>query len=227
MRKAFLILVGLLAVTPCWAAKIYLNSGSVIEGKIVETGSDSVKIDVGGVPVTYYKDEIARLEGDDAAAMALGLDAVASSPAPEASAPAASVPDAATPSPVAVDPVPASAVSSQKKDMILKFIDVFGTRQAMISNFAQMLSALPADQAEKLRGIFSVDAIIEELVPVYDKHFSEAELAAFISFYSSAEGSKLVATIPQIMKESVDVSAKYFEARMPEDLKNLPAPQQK
>ncbi|MBF0121931.1 MAG: DUF2059 domain-containing protein [Candidatus Omnitrophica bacterium] len=245
MRNIFLVLVSLFIAMPCWAAKIYLNSGSMVEGKVVETASDSVKVDVGGVPVTYYKDEIARIEGDDDAARALGLDggssgqaepvsqasdtqAVVPVVAPVADMPQASSPEVAQAESQQIAPVQASSmVAPQKRELILKFIDAFGTRQAMVSNFAQMLTQLPADQAEKLRGIFSVDAIIQELVPVYDRHFSEAELTSFINFYSSVEGRKLVSTVPQIMKESVDVSAKYFEARMPEELKNLPAPKAK
>ncbi len=234
MRNVFLVFVSLFMAMPCWAAKIHLNSGSTVEGKVIETAADSVKVDVSGVPVTYYKDEISQIEGDDGAAKALGLPTGSSGEvAPEAQTPAPAEPQVATPpaaqpAPQQTAPVPVpSTVEPAKKELILKFIDVFGTRQAMASNFAQMLTQLPPDQAEKLRGVFSVDAIIEELVPVYDRHFSEAELTAFINFYSSTEGRKLVSTIPQIMKESVDVSAKYFEAHMPEELKNLPAPKAK
>ena len=217
MRKIFLILVSLFVAMAFWAARIHLTSGSVVEGKITETAADSLKIDVSGVPV-YYKDEIAQIDGDDATAKALGVPAGSAVAAPSVETPVA---QEATPQPAA------SAVTRRKKDRILKFIDVFGTREAMITNFSQLLSSLPADQAEELRGIFNVDTIIEELIPIYDGHFSEAELNAFINFYSSPEGKKLVTTIPQIMKESVDVSAKYFEANIHEELKNLPAPDAK
>ena len=107
--------------------------------------------------------------------------------------------------------------------MILQFIDVFGTKSSMAANFDQMMASLKPEEAQKLRNAFKVDEIIERLLPLYDKYFSEADLTAMIAFYSSPEGKKLVQTIPQLMRDSVEVSAKYFEAKMPEEFKNPPA----
>ena len=43
--------------------KVYLKNGSVIEGNIVERKDDYIKIDTSGIPVTYFKEEIDRIEG--------------------------------------------------------------------------------------------------------------------------------------------------------------------
>ena len=42
------------------------------------------------------------------------------------------------------------------------------------------------------------------------------DLKAFIAFYGSAEGQKLISTIPELMKESVQESIKYMEEKFPE-----------
>ena len=112
----------------------------------------------------------------------------------------------------------AQAIDPTKKELILKFIDVFGTKEAMHQNLGDMLATLPADNpdTEKLKNNINVDEIIDRLVPIYDKQFSASELKAFIAFYSSLEGQKLVRGIPIIMKDSVDVSAKYFQEKFPE-----------
>ena len=62
-----------------------------------------------------------------------------------------------------------------------------------------------------------VDEILEQLIPLYDKNFTEDQLKAFITFYSSPDGKKLLDTIPILMRDSVDISAKYFEEKFPEE----------
>ena len=42
--------------------KVYLKSGNIIEGKIVGQDDHSVKIDTDGIPVTYFNEEISRIE---------------------------------------------------------------------------------------------------------------------------------------------------------------------
>ena len=117
------------------------------------------------------------------------------------------------------------APAPDKKELILKFIDVFGTRQAMSDNLTEMLKTMPEDSPDtkKLKEGIKVDEIIERLVPIYDKQFSAKELQAFIDFYSSPDGQKLVRGIPVIMKESVDVSSKYFSEKFPEMQQTPPA----
>ena len=54
----------------------------------------------------------------------------------------------------------ASAIDPDKKALILKFIDVFGTRQALINNFELMLQQIEKekpDEAQKIRERVKVD----------------------------------------------------------------------
>ena len=118
--------------------------------------------------------------------------------------------------PAAAEPV-AAPVMGEKRELILKFIDVFGTRRTMEQNLKAMFEDMGPDdpQAKKFKENVRVDEIIEELIPLYDKNFNEDQLKAFIAFYSSPDGKKLLDTIPILMRDSVDISAKYFEAKFP------------
>jgi hypothetical protein len=42
--------------------KIYLKSGNVIEARLIEKRADFIKIDFEGTPITYYNDEVERME---------------------------------------------------------------------------------------------------------------------------------------------------------------------
>ena len=144
-------------------------------------------------------------------------DAAATAPSDTAvTAPAATQPVAAIPAPAEEAAAP---VMGEKRDLILKFIDVFGTRRTMEQNLKAMFEDMgPNDpQAKKFKDNVRVDEIIEQLIPLYDKHFSAEDLKAFITFYSSTEGKKLLDTIPLLMRDSVDISARYFEEKFPEE----------
>jgi hypothetical protein len=78
-----------------------------------------------------------------------------------------------------------------------------------------MMASLPAEEAEKLKQAINVDGVIEELIPLYDRHFTAQELNAYIDFYSSAQGQKLLQAIPRSMQESVQVSMDYFKKKLP------------
>jgi len=179
------------------AVTVDLTDGRAVQGDIIKQDKKSLQISVDGVAMTYYADEIKDIDGKP-----LGAAQPVSVPAPApASAPVA------------------GTVDQDKKALILKFIDVFGTRQALTNNFELMLKQIEKekpDEAQKIRQRVKVDEIIERLLPIYDRNFTSEDLKAFISFYGSPEGQKLISTIPELMKESVGESVKYMEEKFPE-----------
>ena len=199
------------------AATVNLINGSVVQGDIVKQNSKSLQISVDGVPMTYYSDEIKDIDGKPFAA---GQKEPALQPETVAQ-PETTAQHEIGPLPVSAPaPVPEAGTTDQdKKALILKFIDVFGTRQSLTNNFELMLKQIEKakpDEAQKIRQRVKVDEIIERLLPIYDRHFTSEDLKVFIAFYGSAEGQKLIGTIPDLMKESVQESVKYMEERFPE-----------
>ena len=177
------------------AASVNLTNGNVVQGDIVKQDSKGLQISVDGVTMTYYADEIKDIDGKPFAAQ----------PQVETNTPKP------TPTAGGIDP--------DKRILILKFIDVFGTRQALTNNFELMLKQIEKekpDEAKKIRQRVKVDEIIERLLPIYDRNFTSDDLKAFIAFYGSAEGQKLISTIPELMKESIMESIKYMQEKFPE-----------
>jgi hypothetical protein len=82
-----------------------------------------------------------------------------------------------------------------------------------------MLASLPPDKSKEMRTILNVDEVIDNIMPLYDKYFTQEDLEAYIAFYSSESGQKFLRTIPQIMKESVDVNIEYFKTKIPAEAK--------
>ena len=206
-----MVMMMLLGLGSASAVTVDLADGRVVQGDIVNQDSKSLQVKVDGVTMTYYADEIKDIDGK-----AFTAGQAVSSPSAEAvvptpvAKPEAAV-SAAAPTEGAVDP--------EKKDLILKFIDVFGTRQALVNNFELMIKQIEKekpDEAKKIRERVKIDEIIDRLIPIYDRNFSAEDLKAFIAFYGSKDGRKLIGTIPELMKESVQESVKYMREKFPE-----------
>jgi hypothetical protein len=66
MKKIFIVFV-LLCFLPSLSAEIItLKSGKKIEGNIIEETAEYIKVDFSGVPLTYYRDEIAGIKAEPA-----------------------------------------------------------------------------------------------------------------------------------------------------------------
>ena len=64
MIRIFVIALGcLFLVAPVFAEEIVLNSGSTVQGTIIERTDKQIKMNASGVDVTYYMDEIRSIDG--------------------------------------------------------------------------------------------------------------------------------------------------------------------
>jgi len=201
MRIIALTVFMLFAGVAAYAATVNLTDGRVVQGDIISQDAKGLQINVDGTSMTYYADEIKDVDGKP-------FSGPLSSAQAEVNAQNVFVPSG---TPAGIDP--------QKRALIMKFIDVFGTRQALINNFDTMIKQIEKEkpeEAEKIRQRVKVDEIIEHLLPIYDRNFTSEDLQAFIDFYGSPQGRKLMGTIPELMKESVQESVKYMQEKFPE-----------
>jgi len=58
MEKIIIFCLGVCFLLPLFAETIILKSGKTIEAKIIERTEEYIKVDVVGVPIIYYSDEI-------------------------------------------------------------------------------------------------------------------------------------------------------------------------
>jgi len=193
----FFILTNYLAFAA--TVTLYLKNGRKVQGNLISEDSARIKLEVGGIPYTYYRDEIAKID-----------DGRVTGPVPLAELVDRSL--------RAVENIPPS-----KRDLIFRLMDANGTRASMGRIFAQILKDIPAESAATFNEIFKVDEVLLRLVPIYDKYYTDEELKELITFYRSPVGRKVIETIPSIMQEAMMVSANYFKERIPENLLSTPS----
>jgi len=61
---------------------------------------------------------------------------------------------------------------------------------------------------------FPVDAIIDDLIPVYQKHLTRTDVSAMNVFYSSSTGQKLLREMPAMTEESMQLSYGRMQKQM-------------
>ena len=53
--------------------------------------------------------------------------------------------------------------------------------------------------------------LIEKIIPVYNKYYTMEDLKAINAFYESPAGKKVLATMPQVMQESMQIGQAWGE----------------
>lgn len=209
MNKKILLVVLLLLgwASPGFADTIYLKNGNKIEGEIVQQTENMVKISISGVTITYYMDEIARIEGSGQTAD--------TAPAPASAHPGSRV----TPSPAPTGQSPAKPA----RDLVLRYLELSGTRSTLDQMFQEMIQNSAPQDALRLQQAYNLEEIMEVLVPIYQKHFTQDDLQKLVAFYQSPVARKLNDVTPDLVKDTLDTAMLYFRTKLPPS----PAPQQR
>jgi uncharacterized protein len=81
----------------------------------------------------------------------------------------------------------------------------------------QRLAQFDAMMKESMKD-FPVDAMLQDVIPVYQKHLTKTDVEAMSTFYSSATGRKLLREMPEMTSESMEAAyarvQKHMEATM-------------
>jgi len=61
---------------------------------------------------------------------------------------------------------------------------------------------------------YPMDAILNDMVPIYQRHLTKSDADELIAFYSSPVGQKVLRELPAITSEAMQVSTSYLRPRM-------------
>ncbi|MFD2526387.1 DUF2059 domain-containing protein [Flavihumibacter stibioxidans] len=75
----------------------------------------------------------------------------------------------------------------------------------MVSSFKNQLTEVPASFWDEFMKEVTGEELVELVVPIYAKHFTDAEIDELIKFYKTPVGRKLIEKLPFITQESYAV----------------------
>jgi uncharacterized protein len=133
------------------------------------------------------------------------------------------------------------APDTASKEDVKKLFDVMASREQMSRTmqqvFAQMRS-LNRDELKKKRPEitqeelarmdresedviknFPLDAMLSDMVPIYQRHFTKSEIDALIAFYSSPPGQKFLHEMPAVTAETMRAVYPRIQAEVDAALK--------
>jgi hypothetical protein len=133
------------------------------------------------------------------------------------------------------------APDTASKEDVKKLFDVMASREQMSRTmqqvFAQMRS-LNRDELKKKRPDitqeelarmdresedviknFPLDAMLSDMVPIYQRHFTKSEIDALIAFYSSPPGQKFLHEMPAVTAETMRAVYPRIQAEVDAALK--------
>ena len=104
-----------------------------------------------------------------------------------------------------------------KHQKIVTLIKMTGTPDVMVTAIRQQIHLakktlpLPPKAQDDFETEFlneiKVDDLVQLVVPVYDKYYTEAEIDQLTAFYKSPLGQKMVASLPMMMQETSKAGA--------------------
>jgi uncharacterized protein len=74
--------------------------------------------------------------------------------------------------------------------------------QTMISSYKKEMPTVPAEYWDNFMKEVNADTLIDMIVPVYKKYYSDEDITALITFYESPVGQKVVKSMPLITQEA-------------------------
>jgi len=81
----------------------------------------------------------------------------------------------------------------------------------MISQYRQTMPNVPAKFWDKFMQEINPEGLVELMVPIYNRHFSQQEINELIKFYQSPLGVKLIQKLPAITQESFQAGQEWGE----------------
>jgi|SRR5690606_15997708 len=72
------------------------------------------------------------------------------------------------------------------------------------------------DAIDRLAARMDPAELVDEIVVIYDRHFTLAELTDILAFYKSETGRKMLAEMPALLKESMDLGADWSQRKAQE-----------
>ena len=80
-------------------------------------------------------------------------------------------------------------------------------------------------ESEEMAKSFPVAELMDDMVPVYQKHLSKANVAAIIAFYSSPTGKKMLREMPAMMTEGMQAAYPRIQRNLDAIMKRMDANQ--
>ncbi|HLI16864.1 MAG TPA: DUF2059 domain-containing protein [Rhodanobacteraceae bacterium] len=112
---------------------------------------------------------------------------------------------------------PAPGGGGATAQQVRELMETMGTKRLMVQMMDQMTSIIargfPCVPQDKLEATFGgsqgIDELMNQVIPVYQQHFTTADVQGLEKFYRSPLGQKVLQQMPLIMRQSMQIGQKW------------------
>ncbi len=108
------------------------------------------------------------------------------------------------------------AQTATKTENIRKVLELTGSgkigvqvAQNMIVSFKKVYPSVPDEFWEGFKRELNSEVLVEMVIPIYDKYYTETEIKALTDFYATPIGRKVITVTPLISQESMQAGQKW------------------
>ena len=105
-------------------------------------------------------------------------------------------------------------IEQAKLTLIIDLIEESQTIANLQKSFRQMYESVDETRKNQLVQTLNIYEIVEQVIPIYDRHYTVIELQEIVVFFKSTAGKKMLEQGPQITQEAIFVTANYFKEKM-------------
>ncbi len=105
---------------------------------------------------------------------------------------------------------------SSKDVKIAELLETMGSTHAMKTSFEYMINyykqnnpQISSEYWDNASKHVDYDELVQKLIPVYSKHFTEQEIVDLLKFYNTSTGKKMIEKTPTILEESMEIGRKW------------------
>ena len=105
---------------------------------------------------------------------------------------------------------------SSKELKIAELLETMGSTQAMKTSFEYMINyykqnnpQISSEYWDNASKHVDYDELVQKLIPIYSKHFTEQEIVDLLKFYNTSTGKKMIEKTPTILEESMEIGRKW------------------
>lgn len=91
----------------------------------------------------------------------------------------------------------------------------------MAGVMGQAVPCVPASYWQGFIDATGTEQLLDRMVPVYQQHFTAADVAGLLKFYKSALGQKVITQMPQTMAEGMKVGQQWGHERGEQMIREL------
>jgi hypothetical protein len=108
------------------------------------------------------------------------------------------------------------AQTATKTENIRKLLELTGSgkigvqvAQNMIVSFKKVYPSVPDEFWEGFKKELNSEVLVEMVIPIYDKYYTETEIKELTDFYATPIGRKVITVTPLISQESMQAGQKW------------------